>query len=83
MGGGESPLIKNPYLCEQGFPGGSDSKESVCSAGDSGSIPGSARCSVEGNGNPLQYSCQSIPWTEEAWWAKVHGVPKSQTRLSN
>ena len=65
MSGGESPLIKSPYLCEQGFPGGSDSKESVCSAGNLGLIPGSARSSGEGNGGPLQYSCQSIPWTEE------------------
>ena len=24
-----------------------------------------------------------IPWTEEPWWAAVHGVPKSQTRLSD
>ena len=37
--------------------GGSDSKASVYSAGDLGSIPGSGRSSGEGNGNPLQYSC--------------------------
>ena len=36
-----------------GFPGGSDIKESACSAGDQGSIPGLGRCSGEGNGNPL------------------------------
>ena len=40
-----------------GFPGGSDGKESACSAGDLGSIPGSGRSPGEGNGNPLQYSC--------------------------
>ena len=40
----------------QGFPGGSDGKESACNATDQGSIPGSGR-SPEGNGNPLQYSC--------------------------
>ena len=34
-----------------------DSKESACSAGDSGSVSGSGRSSGEGNGNPLQYSC--------------------------
>ena len=39
------------------FPGGSDFKESVCNAGDLGSIPGSERAPGEGNGNPLQYSC--------------------------
>ena len=40
-----------------GFPGGSDSKESICNAGDLGSILGSGRSSGEGNGNPLQCSC--------------------------
>ena len=39
------------------FPGGSDGKESACSAGDLSSIPGSERFYGEGNGNPLQYSC--------------------------
>ena len=42
---------------EMGFPGGSDSKASVCNAGDQGSIPGSGKSPGEGNGNPLQYSC--------------------------
>ena len=40
-----------------GFPGGSDGKESACSAGDPGSIPGSGRSPGEGNVNPLQYPC--------------------------
>ena len=35
----------------------------------------------EGNGNPLQYSCLENPVDEEAWYAIVHGVPKSWTRL--
>ena len=48
-----------------GFPGGSDGKEPSCNAGDLGSIPGSGRCPGDGNGNPLQFSCWSIPWTEE------------------
>ena len=39
------------------FPGGSVGKESACSVGDLGSIPGSGRFPGEGNGNPLQYSC--------------------------
>ena len=39
-----------------GFPGGSDSKESACSVGDPGSIPGSGRSPGEGNGNALHYS---------------------------
>jgi len=45
--------------------GGSGSKESSCAAGDLGSIPGQGRFLREGNGNPLQYSCLEIPWTEE------------------
>ena len=37
----------------------------------------------EGNGTPLQYSCLENPMDGGAWWATVHGVVKSQTRLSN
>ena len=40
-------------------------KESACSAGDLGSIPGSGRSPGEGHGNPLQYSCWEIPWAQE------------------
>ena len=54
------------------------------SAGDIrglGSIPGSGRLPGEGNGNPLQYSCQEILVDRGAWRATVHGVAKSQTQL--
>jgi len=37
----------------------------------------------EGNGTPLQYSCLENPMDRGAWWAAVHGVVKSQIRLSN
>ena len=37
----------------------------------------------EGNGNPLQYSCLENPMDRGAWWAAVHGVAKSWTRLSD
>ena len=37
----------------------------------------------EGNGTPLQYSCLENPMEGRAWWAAVHGVAKSRTRLSN
>ena len=37
----------------------------------------------EGNGTPLQYSCLENPMDREAWWAAVHGIKQSQTRLSN
>ena len=66
-----------------GFSGGSDGKASLCSAGDQGSIPGLGRSPGEGNGSPLQYSCLENSMDGAAWWATVHGVAKSRTRLSN
>ena len=45
------------YRYLEGFPGGSEGKESTCSAGDLGFIPGAGRSPGEGYGNPLQYSC--------------------------
>ena len=66
-----------------GFPGGSEVKASAWNAGDPGSIPGSGRSPGEGNGNPLQYSCLENPMEGGAWWAVVHGVSKSRTRLSD
>ena len=39
--------------------------------------------SGEGNGTPLQYSCLENPMDGEVWWAAVHGVAKSRTRLSD
>ena len=56
------------------FPGGSDSKESVCNAGDLGLIPGSGRSLAEGNSNPLQDSYLKNPMNRGAWWAIVHGI---------
>ena len=58
------PGILQPDFC-MGFPGGSDGEESACNAGDLGLIPESGRSLEEGNGNPLQYSCLEIPWTED------------------
>ena len=63
-----------------GLPYSSDGKESACNAGDLGSIPGSGRSPVEGNGNPLRYSCLENPMDRESWWATVHGVAKSRTQ---
>ena len=48
---------------------------------DVGLIPGSGRSPGEGNGNPLQYSCLENPMERGAWWATVHRVTKSRTRL--
>ena len=71
------------YLTVQGFPDGSDGQESACNAGDPSSIPESGRSPGEGNGNPLQYSCLENSMDRGAWQATVHGVAKSQTRLSD
>ena len=38
---------------------------------------------LEGNSTPLQYSCLENPMDGGAWWATVHGVAKSRTRLSD
>ena len=58
-------------------------KEFAFDAGDLDSIPGSGRSPGEGNGNPLQYPCLENPMDRGAWQATVHGVTKSQTRLSD
>ena len=50
---------------------------------DLGSTPGLGRSPEERNGYPLQYSCLENSMDREDWQAKVHGVTKSQTRLSN
>ena len=50
-------------------------------ARDVGSIPGSGRSPGVGNGSPLQYFCLENSMDRGAWWATVHGVTKSQTRL--
>ena len=62
------------------FPGGLQGKESACSAGDLGSIPGSGRSPGEGDGNPLQNSCLKNPMDRGAWRATVLGVAKGLLR---
>ena len=70
-----------------GFPGDAVVKNPPANAGDgrdAGSIPGLGGSPVEGNGNLLQYSClkKKNPMDRGALQATVHGVAKSQTRLS-
>ena len=57
-------------------PGGPDSKESACNAGDQGSIPGLGRFPGEGNGYPLQYSGLENSVNRGAWKATVHGIAR-------
>jgi len=66
-----------------GFFSGSGVKEFACNAGDTGSIPGSGRSPGDANGYPLKYSCLKNPMDRGAPLATVHGVTKSQTRLSD
>ena len=61
-----------------GFPCVSDGKESACSVRDLGSVPGLGRSPGEGKGYPFQYS-----GLENSKDCIVHGVPKSQTQLSD
>ena len=63
--------------------GGSDGKASAYNAGDPGSIPGLGKSPGEGSGTPLQYSCMENPMDGGACQATLHGVTKSQTRLSD
>ena len=67
-----------------GFPGGLAVKNPAANAGDEGSIPGSGRFPGGGNGNPLQYFC--LGKSQGQWHLAgytLHGVTKSQTRLSD
>ena len=57
-----------------GFSGGSDGKESSCSLGDWGSLPGSRGSPGEGNACSFQYSCSENSKDRGAWWATVQGV---------
>ena len=67
-----------------GFQSGLVVKNPPANAGDtrdSDLIAGWGRSPGGGNGNPLQYSCLENPMDRGAWWAKVHGITKSWTRL--
>ena len=68
-----------------GFPGDSTVKNlpAMQETQETGSVPGSGRSPGGGHGNPLQYSCLETPMDRGAWWATVHGVARSQTRLKD
>ena len=61
VGRGSCLRINMTYDVLLGFPGSSDSKESACSVGDLGLIPGLGRCPGGRHDNPLQYSCLENP----------------------
>ena len=68
-------LLKQHFLCLHIF------YYACVKEGDATSIPGLGRSPREGNGNPLQYFCLGNPTDRVAWWATVHGVAESLTRL--
>ena len=63
------------YLCEKYYKPACSSvgKQSACSVGDPGLIPGLGRSPGEGNGDPLQYACLENLMDRGAWWAAIHG----------
>ena len=69
--------IGYPLQYSWASPGGSDGKESACSAGDLGSIPGLGRSPGEGNSYPHQYSCLENPHGQRSLAATVHAVTAS------
>ena len=69
---------RGDFDMDQGFPGGSDGKASAHNTIDLGSIPRLGRSPRERNDNPLQYSGLG-----NVMDSIVHGVTKSQTRLSD
>ena len=62
---------------------GSEGKVSACSAGDPGLIPWLGRSLREGRKPTPVFRILKNPMDGGAWWARVHGVAKSQTRLSD
>ena len=65
-----------------GFPGGSDGKESTCTVGGLGSVPGLGRSSGGGNGTQSSVLAWRIPMDRGAWQDTVYGVAESQTQPS-
>ena len=78
--------MKTKRLIQKGihtqmFLGGTVGKASICHVGDPGWIPGLGSSPEEGSDNPLQYSCLGNFVDRETWWATVHRVTESWTRL--
>ena len=81
-------VVEQPEVVELGFeprqyglPWWPSGKETACSTGEVGLIPGLRRTPGEGNGNPRQYFCLGKLMDRGAWQATVHGVAKSQHHL--
>ena len=81
-------LSADGWSCTPSLPRGSQValvvKNLPANAGDirdTGSVPGSGRAPRGEHGNPLQYSCLENPMDRGVWWATIHRVSKSWTRL--
>ena len=72
-------LMRSQHQRREGFPGGSDHKESTCNVADLDSVPGLGRSPGEENGYPLQCSGLENSVDRRAWWAIVHGVAELDT----
>ena len=78
----ELRAIWSPGYCSTvDFPGGSENKDSACTSGNPGSVPGMGRSPGEGDHNPLWYSCPENPMDRGAWWAIVQGIADRQVSL--
>ena len=77
----ENNILVATQAEDQGFPGSATVKNLPANAGGAKDA-GSGRSPGEENGSPLQYFCLENPMDEGAWWATVHGVAKSRTRLT-
>ena len=82
MRDGKKSIVYFQVSKNTGLPWWHRRKESAHNAGDLGSISGLGRSPGGGHGNPLQHSCLENPMDRGAWRATVHGVTKSQTRLT-
>ena len=84
-------LVLNLFICcnldklvsLMGFPGGTGGKELTGDIRDMGLTPGLGRCLGGGHGILLQYSCLESPMDRGTWWATVHWVAESCTRLKH
>ena len=74
-------LILSGHVICLGFPGGSDGKESACSAGDLGWLPGSGRSPGEGDGNPLLFLPGESHGQSSLVGYKIHAIAERRTRL--
>ena len=71
-------LFSHSIFIFEGFPGGSDDKESTCSVGTWVRSLGWEDPLEEGMATLLQYSCLQNPHGQTAWWVTVHEVTKSR-----